>query len=75
MPLSERSEIALNTFTQIHVAICLAGILSGFVVAFGLITGRRLDRWTALFVLTTVATSVTGFFFGSRLRFDCRLLV
>lgn len=53
----------MNTFTQIHVAISLAGILSGFVVAFGLITGRRLDRWTAFFVLTTIATSVTGFFF------------
>ena len=53
----------MNTFTQIHVAISLAGILSGFVVVFGLITGRRLDRWTAFFLLTTVATSVTGFFF------------
>jgi len=53
----------LNTFTQIHVAISLAGILSGFVVTFGLITGRRLDRWTAFFLLTTVATSVTGFLF------------
>jgi len=45
------------------VAISLAGILSGFVVTFGLITGRRLDRWTAFFLLTTVATSVTGFLF------------
>lgn len=53
----------MNTFTQIHVAISLAGILSGFVVTFGLITGRRLDRWTAFFLLTTVATSVTGFLF------------
>src|SRR5437667_6407157 len=58
-----RSEVTLNTFTQIHVAISLAGILSGFVVTFGLITGRRLDRWTAFFLLTTVATSVTGFLF------------
>jgi len=53
----------LNTFTQIHVAISLAGIVSGLVVTFGLITGRRLDRWTAFFLLTTVATSVTGFLF------------
>ena len=53
----------MNTFTQIHVAISLAGIVSGLVVTFGLITGRRLDRWTAFFLLTTVATSVTGFLF------------
>jgi magnesium-transporting ATPase (P-type) len=27
------------------------------------LAGRRLDRWTALFLATTVATSVTGFFY------------
>jgi hypothetical protein len=30
---------------------------------YGLLSGKGLDRWTALFVLTTVLTSVTGFFF------------
>jgi len=29
----------------------------------GLLTGRRLNGWTALFLTSTVATSVTGFFF------------
>jgi hypothetical protein len=53
----------LQTFTQIHVAISLAGIASGFVVMYGLLTGRSMGRWTALFLVTTVATSVTGFFF------------
>jgi hypothetical protein len=33
------------------------------VVVFGLIAGKRLDGWTALFLVTTVATSVTGFMF------------
>jgi hypothetical protein len=33
------------------------------VVLFGLLAGRRFDGWTALFLTTTVATSVTGFFF------------
>src|SRR6267142_5042418 len=51
------------TFTQVHVAISLIGILSGVVVMVGLIGGRRLNRWTALFLTSTVATSVTGFFF------------
>ena len=32
-------------------------------MVFGLLTGNRLDAWTALFLATTVATSVTGFAF------------
>jgi len=51
------------TFTLVHVVISLIGIGSGLVVAFGLLNARRLDRWTALFLVTTVATSVTGFGF------------
>lgn len=45
----------------IHVAISLVGIVSGFVVVFGLLGARKLDGWTALFLTTTVLTSVTGF--------------
>jgi hypothetical protein len=48
-------------FTLLHVGISLVGIGSGLVVAFGLLTSRRLDRWTTVFLTTTVATSVTGF--------------
>jgi hypothetical protein len=54
---------SMNTFTLVHVAISLAGILSGIVVMFGLLAGKRLDSWTAIFLITIVATSVTGFFF------------
>jgi hypothetical protein len=53
----------MKTFTQIHVAISLVAILSGLIVMFGLFASKRLDRWTALFLAMTVATSVTGFFF------------
>jgi hypothetical protein len=53
----------MTTFTLIHVAISLVAIASGFVVLFGLLTGKRLNRWTALFLATTAATSITGFFF------------
>ena len=55
--------LGMTTFTFVHVVISLAGILSGLVVLFGLIAGKRLDGWTALFLITTVATSVTGFMF------------
>jgi hypothetical protein len=57
---------ALPAFTIVHVAISLAAIASGFVVLFGMIADRRLDRWTAFFLTTTVATSVTGFGFPIR---------
>jgi len=53
----------LSTFTQVHVVISLIAIASGLIVTFGLLKSKRLDRWTALFLLTTLATSVTGFFF------------
>ena len=50
-------------YTLIHVLISLVGIASGFVVFFGLIGGKRRDGMTALFLTTTVLTSVTGFGF------------
>ena len=48
----------MNAFLFINVAISLVGILSGFVILFGLLAGKERNRWTAV---TTVATSVTGF--------------
>jgi hypothetical protein len=54
---------ALSLFTKLHVVISLIGIVSGLVVMFGLLVGRRLNRWTALFLISTVSTSVTGFLF------------
>ena len=53
----------LAAFTIFHVAISLIGILAGLVVVFGMLTARRLDGWTGLFLWTTVATSVTGYMF------------
>jgi hypothetical protein len=55
--------LGLQPFTFAHVLISLVGIASGFVVLFGLLTARRLEGWTAIFLVTTVATSVTGFGF------------
>ena len=51
-----------TTFVFIHVLISLVGIFAGFVVLFGWLAGQRRDNWTATFLLTTVATSATGFF-------------
>jgi hypothetical protein len=53
----------MKTLILIHVAISLVGILTGLVVMFGLLTAKRFEGWTRLFLGTTIATSVTGFFF------------
>lgn len=53
---------ALTALTLFHVAISLIAIASGLIVLLGMLSGRRLDEWTALFLATTVLTSVTGFF-------------
>jgi hypothetical protein len=52
--------LGMTTFTFVHVAISLLGILSGVIVLFGLLAAKQLDGLTALFLLTTVLTSVTG---------------
>jgi hypothetical protein len=53
--------ISTDLLLQIHVVLSLIGILSGFVVFYGLLTGHPFGGWTALFLATTVLTSVTGF--------------
>ncbi len=53
----------LATYTIVHVVISLVGIVSGLIVLAGLLTGKRLNAQTALFLATTVATSVTGYGF------------
>jgi hypothetical protein len=55
--------MSLATFTQVHVAISLIGIVSGLIVVFGMLKGKLLHGWNGLFLLTTVLTNVTGFFF------------
>lgn len=52
-----------STYTTIHVILSLIGIAAGFVVVAGLLGGKRLQGWTALFLATTILTSVTGFGF------------
>ena len=52
----------MDAFTLVHVAFSLAGIVSGLAILFGLIAAKRMDGLTAVFLATTIATSVTGFF-------------
>jgi hypothetical protein len=55
--------LSIETFTLVHVVISLVGIVSGLIVLFGMLAAKRLDALTALFLVTTVLTSVTGFLF------------
>jgi len=55
--------------TTVHVVISLVAIASGAVVAYGFLAAKRLDIWTASFLVTTVLTSVTGFVFFPIERF------
>ena len=57
--------LSTSTFTLVHVVLSLIGILSGLIVLFGMFGARRRPGWTALFLATTILTSVSGFFFPS----------
>jgi hypothetical protein len=55
--------------TAVHVVISLIAIAAGAVVAIGFYTTKRLNTWTAVFLTTTLLTSVTGFIFFPIERF------
>jgi hypothetical protein len=54
---------SLAAFTIFRVILSLVGILAGFVVCFELLSVKQSKGWTATFLVTTAATSVTGFLF------------
>lgn len=56
----------LQLFTLIHVVIALLGIVSGLIVVYGFLRGNALPLWNRLFLVLTILTSVTGFFFPFR---------
>ncbi|HZJ56593.1 MAG TPA: hypothetical protein VFD38_20785 [Myxococcaceae bacterium] len=49
--------------TLVHTAISLVGIFSGLGVLALMLERRDNPRWTSVFLITTVLTSVTGYFF------------
>jgi hypothetical protein len=55
--------MSLMTFTQVHVVLSLIGIVAGFIVLNAMFSSKTADGWTGLFLLTTILTSVTGYFF------------
>jgi hypothetical protein len=57
--------LSVATFTLVHVIISLVGIGSGIVVFLAMLARDRVAAWTALFLISTILTSVSGFFFHS----------
>src|ERR1700726_3201591 len=55
--------MSLSTFTTVHAIISLIAIVSGIIVMFGLLGSRLMPGLTAIFLLFTILTSVTGFLF------------
>ena len=55
--------MSIETFTLVHVILSLIGIAAGLVVLGGMLGSKRLEGWTAVFLATTILTSVTGFLF------------
>lgn len=55
--------LSIPAFTTLHVVISLIAIALGVIVVWGLVKSQRLPVLTALFLITTILTSVTGFLF------------
>jgi hypothetical protein len=55
--------LSLSAFTTLHVIITLIAIVAGLVVMFGMLGSTRTGALTAIFLLFTILTSVTGFMF------------
>ena len=55
--------LGMDWFTLTHVLISLVGIATGLVLLLALMGGRNPGNWAALFLIFTLLTSVTGFFF------------
>ena len=53
--------LSTSTFVTVHVIISLIGIAAGIIVMFGMLGSNRMPGLTAIFLSTTILTSVTGF--------------
>jgi hypothetical protein len=55
--------VTTSTFTAFHVLLSIVGIVAGFLVVYGMLNAKRFDGGTAIFLVTTVLTSLTGYLF------------
>jgi hypothetical protein len=55
--------MSVGAFTTLHVIISLVAIAAGLIVLVAMAGNRHLGAMTGIFLLTTILTSITGFFF------------
>jgi hypothetical protein len=55
--------LSLSAFTILHVVISLIAIVAGLIVMYGMLGSTRPAGLTAIFLIFTILTSVTGFMF------------
>jgi hypothetical protein len=55
--------LSLANFTLLHVVISLIAIVAGLIVMFGMLGSRSMPGLTAIFLILTILTNVTGFGF------------
>jgi hypothetical protein len=55
--------MSIETFTFVHVVISLVGIMTGFIVLALMLQSAPIAGWNAFFLISTILTSVTGYFF------------
>ena len=55
--------MSLSAFTTLHVVISLIAIVAGIIVMSGMLGSNPMPGLTAIFLLFTILTSVTGFLF------------
>jgi len=53
--------IPVGSFVFVHTIITLAAIAAGLLVLFGLLRNNRMNALTAIFLLFSVLTDITGF--------------
>jgi hypothetical protein len=58
--------MSIQLFTRLHVCISLIAIVAGMAVLLGMLTRRRFPILTAVFLITTALTSITGFMFPNK---------
>jgi hypothetical protein len=51
----------IGSFNFVHTVITLVAIVTGLIVQFGLLRNERMNGMTAIFLLFSVLTAITGF--------------
>jgi hypothetical protein len=60
--------MSLATFTTFHTILSLIELAAGVLVVVDMLNGRIRAGWTLVFLVSAVATDVTGFLFPSHLK-------